>query len=156
MRYRKKPEIVNSFDAIQYTGNNLQDIEFWIKMIGQSWIAIRRGDGRYSSDTYLWITDDGKTITVAYEDWILYDIWNGMTVCNNDKFKKVFEEMEFTKVSSGAPLELYNLPESKHFIQRCERCKAVITQCRCPGEWSETKRQFEEKQETWGICEKCK
>lgn len=36
---------------------------------------------------------------------------------------------------------------SEHYIEKCEKCKTVISQCRCPSS---------DKIEKWSICENCK
>ena len=79
MKYRKKPVVI---DAIQFTGDNLSELEMFVPV------------GRYSNDgTFDIVTLEGS-LHVSINDYIIKGVKDEFYPCKPDIFEQTYEKVE--------------------------------------------------------------
>ena len=93
-KYRKKPIII---EAIQWTGKNDEEIEFFIgenlEGYGDNLVAIRPRSEQYRSKLMYIRTLEG-IMTASVDDYIIKGIQGEFYPCKPDVFKKTYERVD--------------------------------------------------------------
>lgn len=92
--YRKRPVTV---EALQWTGENLEEMQEWTGAGATSFYLIEEEDKPYldnpENTADLWVAANGYYIGICDGEWVLKDEL-GFYPCKDEMFKKVYERVE--------------------------------------------------------------
>lgn len=86
-KYRKKPVVI---EAVQFTRNNIKEIEAFTKGSLRNITIERRIDGKY----YGYIDTLGGTVRANEGDYIIKDISGEFYPCKPDIFEQAYERVD--------------------------------------------------------------